>query len=363
MARAIALGRQALGSTSPNPSVGAVIVRDDRVVGEGFTLPPGQGHAEINALAEAGELANGATLYVTLEPCCHFGRTPPCADAIIAAGVERVVYAVTDPNPRVAGGGVAALQSAGIQAERCPDPRADELHEAFAKHIVTGLPFVVAKFAMSLDGKIATRTGDSMWITGPLARARVQQMRKELDGIMVGVGTALADDPQLTARDGSGKPLPRELQPVRVVLDSGARTPATARMLQQPGRTVIATAGDVSADRRSALESAGAELVEFRGTDGRVDLAELLRWLGASGMTSLLVEGGGGVLGTMLDAKLIDKVQAFIGPVLIGGSKARAPIEGVGAELMADTLKLEHTRLEKIGPDWLITAYPEHQDD
>ena len=252
MRRAIALARGALGTTSPNPAVGAVVARDGDgvVIGEGWTRPAGQRHAEIGALRQAGAAARGATLYVTLEPCCHYGRTPPCTDAIIAAGVGRVIYAVTDPNPRVSGGGVAALREAGIAVERQPNPEAGALYEAFAKHITTGMPYVVAKFAMSLDGKIATRAGHSQWITGPEARARVQQMRKEMDGIMVGIGTALADDPLLTARDGDGRPLPVAWQPTRVVLDSAGRLPATARMLRQPGRTIIATGNGVGGDRR-----------------------------------------------------------------------------------------------------------------
>ena len=358
MARAIALAQSALGSTSPNPTVGAVIVGEAGVVGEGFTLPPGQAHAEIGALQQAGPAAAGATLYCTLEPCCHYGRTPPCTDAIIGAGIARVVFAVTDPNPRVSGGGAAALRAAGVDVEHRPDPKAEVLYEAFAKHVTTGLPFVVAKFAMSLDGKIATRTGDSQWITGPDARARVQQMRKELDGIMVGIGTALADDPQLTARDDNGGTLPTDLQPLRVVVDSDARTPPAARMLRQPGRTLIATAGDTNSSRAAALQDAGAEVLSFPGTDGRVNLSGLLEHLGQQGVVSLLVEGGGGVLGAMADARLIDKFAVFIGPMLIGGAAARSPVEGSGATTMADVLRLDCVAAEAIGPDWLITGYP-----
>lgn len=358
MARAIALARFALGSTSPNPAVGAVIVAETGVVGEGFTLPPGQAHAEIGALRQAGPAAAGATLYCTLEPCCHYGRTPPCTDSIIAAGITRVVYAVTDPNPRVSGSGAESLRAAGVKVEHRPNPTAEALYEAFAKHVTTGMPFVVAKFAMSLDGKIATRTGDSQWITGPDARARVQQMRKELDGIMVGIGTALADDPQLTARNDDGEPLPVNLQPLRVVVDSDARTPPSARMLHQPGRTLIATSGASDRSRCAALQDAGAEVLSFPGTDGRVNLSGLLEHLGKLGVVSLLVEGGGGVLGAMLDARLIDKLSVFLGPMLIGGAAARSPIEGAGATTMADVLRLERTTTESIGPDWLITGYP-----
>ena len=363
MARAIALARSALGSTSPNPAVGAVIVNETGVIGEGFTLPPGQAHAEVGALSQAGRAASGATLYCTLEPCCHHGRTPPCTDAIIAAGIRRVVYAVTDPNPRVSGGGANALRSAGVEVETYQSNEAEVLYEAFAKHMTTGLPFVLAKFAMSLDGKIATRTGDSQWITGPQARSRVQRMRKELDGIMVGIGTTLADDPQLTARDDDGNALPVNLQPLRIVVDSDARTPPGARMLRQPGRTLIATAANPDAARVQALEEAGAEVLAFPGTDGRVNLSELLEHLGREGSVSILVEGGGRVLGAMLDARLIDKVSVFIGPMLIGGAAARSPVEGNGATTMADVLRLDRTAMEPIGPDWLITGYPSRGGD
>ena len=358
MARALGLARDALGSTSPNPAVGAVIVRDGGVVGEGYTLPPGQAHAEVGALRQAGAAAQGATLYVTLEPCCHYGRTPPCTDAIIAAGVSRVIYAAADPNPRVDGGGVAALRAAGLIVEHRPEPAADDLYRAFGKHIRTGRPFVVAKFAMSLDGKIATRTGHSQWITGPAARGRVQQLRKEMDAIMVGIGTALADDPQLTARDGCGNPLAANWQPVRVTLDSAARLPLAARMLRQPGRTIAATAGGADAGRCAALSDAGAEVKAFPGSDGRVNLSGLLDYLGEQGIVSVLAEGGSATLGALLDAGLVDQVQAFIAPTLIGGAAASSPIAGVGAAMMADAIPLCNATMEQIGPDWLITGYP-----
>ncbi len=358
MARAIRLARSALGTTSPNPAVGAVIVRDGVVVGEGYTLRPGQSHAEIGALKQAGEAARGATLYATLEPCCHYGRTPPCTEAIIAAGVGRVVYAVGDPNPRVDGGGVVALRAAGISVEQRWSYQAEELYEAFAKHVTTGRPFVIAKFAMSLDGKIATRTGASQWITGPEARAHVQQLRKELDGIMVGIGTVLADDPQLTARDADGNPLPSDRQPARIVVDSNARIPPESRMLRQPGRTIVATGGSVGISRSALLEEAGAIVRSFPGSDGRVNLTALLEYLGDEGIVSVLVEGGGSVLGAMLDGGLIDKVCAFIAPALIGGAGAPSPVAGSGAAVMDDVLRLERASMEQIGPDWLITGYP-----
>jgi diaminohydroxyphosphoribosylaminopyrimidine deaminase / 5-amino-6-(5-phosphoribosylamino)uracil reductase len=360
MDRAFALARQALGSTSPNPAVGAVVVRDNEIIGEGYTLPPGQSHAEIGALEQAGAAARGATLYVTLEPCCNFGRTPPCTRAVIAAGIKDVHIASLDPNPTVSGRGCRELEAAGISVIRQEHPQATQLYEAFAKHINTGIPFVCAKFAMSLDGKIATRTGHSQWVTGPQARGLVQRMRRECDAIMVGVNTVLADNPQLTARDDSGMPLER--QPCRVVLDSQARTPPQARLLQEPGRTLIFTGQAAPVDRRDALVRAGAEVAPT-STDplGWVDPEEVLVELGRRGVVSLLVEGGGTVLGSLFDAGLVDKVQAFIAPVIIGGHQAASPVEGQGVQCMAQAWRLAGAGLEPVGQDWLITGYPRRE--
>ncbi|MCE2462923.1 MAG: bifunctional diaminohydroxyphosphoribosylaminopyrimidine deaminase/5-amino-6-(5-phosphoribosylamino)uracil reductase RibD, partial [Dehalococcoidia bacterium] len=239
MRQALALARLALGTTSPNPAVGAVIVRDGVVVGEGFTQPPGHAHAEVMALQQAGRNSRDASLYVTLEPCCTYGRTPPCTQAIIAAGISEVHAAITDPNPRVNGKGLSELEATGIKVYRGDgEEEAREMYEAFARHVNTGLPFVTAKFAMSLDGKIATHTGDSKWVTGPLARGHVQEMRRTCDAIMVGVNTVLRDNPRLTARDRDGSLLSR--QPLRVILDSKARTPTDAILLSEPGLTFIA---------------------------------------------------------------------------------------------------------------------------
>ena len=361
MRRALALARQAVGSVSPNPAVGAVVVRDGVIVGEGFTRPPGQGHAEIGALAQAGSRAKGATLYTTLEPCCHYGRTPPCTDAIIAAGIGQVIAAAIDPNPQVAGKGMAALQAAGIATAFAEIDGVRELYEAFAKHIATGQPFVTAKFAMSLDGKIATYSGDSQWITGPQARARVQRLRRESDAIMVGINTLLADDPLLTAREPDGSPRPA--QPLRVVLDSHCRTPPTARMLGEPGATLIATVPEAPAEAAAGLRAAGAEVLPVAAdAAGMVDIGEVLAELGRRGIVSLLVEGGGITLGTLFDRGLVDKVYVFIAPVIIGGRQAASPIEGHGAARMAEAWPVTQTRMEQIGPDWLIVGYPERGD-
>jgi diaminohydroxyphosphoribosylaminopyrimidine deaminase/5-amino-6-(5-phosphoribosylamino)uracil reductase len=359
MQRAIGLARQVLGSTSPNPAVGAVIVRDGLEIGCGSTLPPGQRHAEIGALEQAGEASKGATLYTSLEPCCNFGRTPPCTQAIIAAGIARVHLAALDPNPRVLGQGCAELRSAGIEVVIGEESEsAHEIYEAFAKHVTTGIPFVSAKFAMSLDGKIATRTGDSKWVTSPESRSMVQQMRRETDGILVGVNTVLADDPRLTARGPDGNPLPR--QPLRVVVDSRCRTPGESGLFGQTGHTLIACTEKAPSENVARLERAGAEVLHLpSGEDGRVNLGELLAELGRRDVVSLMAEGGGTVLGSLFDAGLVDKVYAFIAPLIIGGSRASSPVEGRGAEHMAGAWRMEGASFQTVGPDWLVVGYPE----
>ena len=357
MKQALALAWQALGTTSPNPAVGAVVVKDRRALGEGCTQPPGQSHAEVVALERSGDQAFGASLYVTLEPCCDHGRTPPCTEAIIAAGIHEVHAATLDPNPRVDGRGLAQLEAAGIKVHSGEGgEEAKELYEAFAKHIRTGLPFVTAKFAMSLDGKIATRTGDSRWITGPEARAYVHEMRRTSDAIMVGLNTVLGDDPQLTARDSEGNPLDR--QPLRVVLDSLARTPPEARIFGQPGHTLVSVAR-ADRDRMGRLADAGAEVLELPADgEGMVDLGALLQALGQRGVVSVLVEGGGTLLGSLFDLGLVDRVAAFIAPTIVGGSGALSPVGGAGAATMARSIRLGRTMTRQFGEDILVVGYP-----
>ena len=362
MAQAIKLARGVLGATSPNPAVGAVIVRDGQAVGRGATRPPGQAHAEVVALEEAGSLARGASLYVTLEPCCHWGRTPPCTRAVMEAGIAEVIVAATDPNPSVSGGGIAELRAAGIPVTELPadspeNAEAQVLYEGFAKHVTTGMPFTVAKFAMSLDGKIATHTGDSKWVTGPDARALVQQMRRETDAIMVGANTVVADDPQLTARDVDNSPLPR--QPLRVTLDSHCRMPVRSQLLRQPGQTLVYTTATAPAGNVSGLLRAGADVVAVGATaEGLVNPEEVLADLGQRGVVNLLVEGGGKILGSLFDSGLVDKIHAFVAPVIIGGAEAASPVEGRGPALMAQALRLHGTTIRQTGADWLITGYP-----
>ncbi len=362
MERALELARSALGSTSPNPSVGAVVVKDGVEVGWGATSPPGQNHAEINALQQAGASALGSILYTTLEPCSIFGRTPPCTKAIIDAGVAQVHVAAIDPNPMISGSGCAELRSAGIDVQLGEQSEAARsLYEAFAKHIKTSIPFVNVKFAMSLDGKIAAASGDSKWVTGVEARSLVQQMRRESDAVLVGVNTVLADDPQMTARDADRNLLQR--QPLRVVVDSRCRTPASARMLKQPGCTVIATTLRTPDSRIEQLTLAGADALSLpTAPDGRVNLQALLEELGRRGVVSLLVEGGGQLLGSLFDQALVDKVFAFIASVIIGGETAVSPVEGRGADSMAKAWNIQRAELTHVGPDWLISGYPQRKD-
>ena len=335
MRRALELACAAVGSTSPNPPVGAVVARDGRIVGEGHTQPTGGEHAEIVALRQAGELARGSTLYVTLEPCSHQGRTPPCTDAIITAGVEEVHASVVDPNPQVSGRGLAQLQQAGIPVT-LGEGRGDseELIAPHAKFITTGMPLVTAKFAMSLDGKVATRTGDSKWITSKESRRYVHTLRAQSDAILAGIGTVLADDPQLTARDSDGAPLPR--QPLRVIADSNGRLPPDATLLSQPGRTLVFVS-DGAAMQQPGAHSQSAEWIAAPGHDGRVDLRVMLSELGRRQITSLFVEGGGALLGSLFDEGLVDRVIGFVAPVIVGGDDAPSPVSGLrigcGAQL------------------------------
>ena len=354
MSRALSLAEKAVGTVSPNPPVGAVLVKDGEIVGEGYTQPPGQAHAEIVAIREAGPKADGATLYTTLEPCNHQGRTGPCTDAIIAAGVAEVRSAVTDPNPGVKGGGLSRLAEAGVTTSTGEQAReASTLIEAYSKFVTTGTPFVTAKFAMSLDGKIATKTGSSKWITGEQARTYSHGLRAASDAVMVGINTVLADDPQLTARDDSGVPLER--QPLRVVVDSRGRTPPDARMLAEPGSTLVATAGEAAPALQSAKE--GVETVVKPASEGTVDLEALLIYLGEREVTSVLVEGGGALLGTLFDRALVDKVYAFIAPVIVGGATAPTPVAGTGIEQIADAMRLRDVEVLTLGEDFAIVGY------
>ncbi|HLB26527.1 MAG TPA: bifunctional diaminohydroxyphosphoribosylaminopyrimidine deaminase/5-amino-6-(5-phosphoribosylamino)uracil reductase RibD [Dehalococcoidia bacterium] len=365
MQRALELARAALGTTSPNPTVGAVVVLDGEIVGEGAYSGPGTPHAEIVALERAGEAARGATVYVTLEPCSHSRardgqpRTP-CAQALIAAGVARVVYSIDDPDERTAGSGAASLAAAGIAVQAGEgEAEARRINEAFIKHRTRGLPFVVAKFAASLDGRIAAASGDSRWVSGPRTLEWAHELRTRVDAILVGSSTVVVDDPLLTARPG-GRDAVR--QPLRVVVDSRGRTPPMARVLGGPARTLIATLESAPERWRAALQAAGAEVLSFPEDGGRVDLQALLRELAERDVLSLLVEGGGVILGGFFDRGLVDKLHAVIAPLIIGAEDAPAAVAGRGAYRMADALRLRDITVERLGEDLLVTGYPQYPE-
>lgn len=356
---ALNLARNATGRTSPNPLVGAVIVREGRIVGAGWHRKAGTPHAEIHALNMAGNLAKGATLYVTLEPCSHHGRTGPCAEAVVKAGIKRCVIAMEDPNPKVAGKGIAILKQAGIEV-CCGvlEKEAHELNEVFLKWITTKRPFVVLKTAMSLDGKIATATGKSQWITGEAARQKGHVFRDIYDSILVGIGTVLADDPSLTTRlpNQAGK------NPVRIIVDSQARTPLNAKVITDgQARTIIAVSDMAPAERVKALQDAGAEVIvavdQSKTDQSKVDLSILMEKLGDMEISSVYVEGGGTVNFSMLQAGLVDKVHAFIAPKLIGGKTALTPVEGDGFAELNEAVELERMTTEMVGEDIMLTGY------
>ena len=361
MTRALALARKALGTTSPNPAVGAVVVRDGQVVGQGYTRPPPGPHAEVVALQQADRSARGAALYVTLEPCCHHGRTPPCTDAILAAGIAEVHVALLDPDPQVNGAGLSRLQAAGLSVHLGEEEAsARRLNEAYIKHRTQGLPFVIAKFAASLDGRIAAASGNSRWVSGPEARQWAHRLRAQVDAIAVGSNTVVIDDPSLTARP-RGREAAR--QPLRVVVDTRGRTPPTAQVLASAGgaaRTLIATAEASSPAWRAALEAAGAQVLPLPKDGDHVDLLALLRLLAQRGVLSLLVEGGGVLLGAFFDKGLVDKVHAVISPTIIGAADAPAAVAGKGAYRMADALRLRDVTVRRLGEDMLVTGYPQY---
>ena len=354
MREALRIAEYARGRTSPNPLVGAVIVRDGTIVASGWHRAAGEPHAEIHALRMAGELARGATLYVTLEPCAHHGRTGPCAEAVIAAGLARVVVALSDPNPLVAGRGIHLLTAAGIEVTTgiCED-EARRQNEIFLKWVTTKRPFVTLKTAMTLDGKIASHTGASQWITGAAARARVHAYRNEYDAILVGIGTVLADDPSLTTRleHGTGK------NPLRIVLDSEARTPLDAKLVADGAAPTIIVVSERADHRRvNLLRACGAEVVTLGAQ--RVDIAALLDYLGARDITSLFVEGGAAVNWSLLAGGSVNKVHAFIAPMLMGGETAKTPIGGTGFDSPQTALRLRDVTVEQLGVDILVTGYP-----
>lgn len=354
MARALTLARRGLGGTSPNPLVGAVVVRAGQVVGEGYHRRAGEAHAERLALERAGKLARGGTLYVTLEPCRHTGRTPPCTEAVLAAGVRRVVYALADPNPHVRGGGGEFLRSRGVEVQSgLLEEESRELNEVFVKWVTTGLPFVYLKAAMSLDGRIATRTGDSRWISNETSRAWVHRLRSRVDGILAGIGTVLADDPLLTPR----VPGPVKRLPLRIVVDPQLKTPPGTRLFSDPAPILIAGGEEAPEKRREALRKRGAEVLSLPTDRGRLVLKPLLEHLGRRPVTSLLVEGGAEIFASFLNEGLADKLFLFYAPILIGGTKAKSMMGGLGAATVEEAIKLSPVKVTRMKGNLLLETY------
>jgi diaminohydroxyphosphoribosylaminopyrimidine deaminase/5-amino-6-(5-phosphoribosylamino)uracil reductase len=358
MEQALSLARLALGQVSPNPAVGATVIKNNTIIGKGYTQPPGSSHAEIVALKQAGREARGSAMYVTLEPCCLFGRTPPCSQAIIAAGINEVHMAMLDPNPSVYGRGKEELEKAGIKTfvgEHMKEAKG--INEAYSRFITCGIPFVTAKFAMSLDGKLATYSGDSKWISSDESRQYAHNLRKTIDAIMTGVNTVLADNPHLTARCSGGRGGTAKKQPLRIIVDGRGRTPITARVFNEPGETLLVWGRPASPKEKAAFARVGAEILEMPSVDGYIDLEKLLEILGKRQITSILVEGGGILLGSLFDQRLVDKVIAFIAPIIIGGEEAKTAVGGKGVAKVVDSLKLEHVTQERFGQDIMITGY------
>ena len=355
MKMALELAEQGRGWTSPNPMVGAVIVRDETIVGRGFHQAAGGPHAEIHALNDAGEKAKGATLYVTLEPCNHTGRTPPCTQAILQSGIQRVVAGMKDPNPGVTGGGLDFLKRQGLDVSvGVCENACRRLNEIFIKSVTTSLPFVVLKCAATLDGRIATRTGDSKWITNPLSRQFVHELRHAVDAIMVGIGTVLKDNPRLTTRLEGRK----VSDPTRIVLDTHLSIPLNARLLHltSDSDTLIVTGRSAPAEKKRMLERPGVRFLMLDDASGRIDLAALAGELSRMGITSLLIEGGSRVNGSALRAGIVDKVYIFYAPKIYGGDGV--PVcAGPGAEFMDQSMKLKDISVRRFEDDVMIEGY------
>jgi len=356
MKTALDLALKGQGFTSPNPMVGAVVVKNRKVVGKGFHEAAGKAHAEVNAIDAAGKNAQGATLYVTLEPCNHTGRTPPCTKKILAAGIKRVVFAMSDPNPDVDGGGKDYLISCGVDVTSgvCEDAAARQ-NEAFLKYIKTKRPFVIVKCASTLDGRIATRTGDSRWVTNSRSRKYVHRLRQACDGIMVGINTVKTDNPSLTTRlDGI-----KCRDPIRVILDTNLSIDEDARVLQltSDSDTIIVTSPSAPEDKKLRLEEKGARVVKSQLKDGWIDMDYLMGSLGTNGITSLLIEGGGRVIASAFHAKIVDKINFFYGARILGGDDGIPVCQGPGPKLMKASISVKNVKVRQFGDDVMVEGY------
>ncbi|MBI3990526.1 MAG: bifunctional diaminohydroxyphosphoribosylaminopyrimidine deaminase/5-amino-6-(5-phosphoribosylamino)uracil reductase RibD [Candidatus Omnitrophica bacterium] len=353
MKLALELAKRGLGKVSPNPLVGAVIVKSNKIIASAWHNRFGGHHAEVSALRKAGLNAKGATLYVNLEPCCHYGKTPPCADAIIKSKIKSVVVAMADPNPLVRGKGISQLRRSGIKVHTgLLKGEAEELNKPFVKYITKKLPFVTVKVGQSIDGKIATSSGGSKWITSLDSRRFSQRLRAGADAILVGVNTLNRDNPRLTVRTGVLK-----RQPAVVILDSGLSSRMGAKVFRQNRKVIIATAGDIPPLKMKIFKKRGIDVYNFSGRSGRVSLKKLLKFLAKKGIAHVLIEGGGEVIASALSEKVVDRIYFFIAPKIIGGRNSVTSVEGEGVKSVSRALQLKQIKTRRIGVDFLIEGY------
>lgn len=354
MKRALELAKLGEGRVNPNPLVGAVIVKDGRIIGEGYHKAFGGPHAEVNAFSNALEDVTGAHMYVTLEPCSHYGKTPPCAKAIVEKRIKKVTIAMKDPNPMVSGNGIDILRKNGIEVEvGVMEEEAKALNEIFIKYITTKLPFCILKTASTLDGKISTFTGDSKWITGEKSREYVHQIRNKVSSIMVGIETVIKDNPSLTTRIKEKK----GRNPIRIIIDSKGRIPLDAKLLYEEGSTIIVTTQKASEEKLIKLKELGVEIIKTPLKNERVDLVYLMKELGERKIDSILLEGGGTLSYSALKEGIVDKVMTFIAPKIIGGRDSKTPVEGDGIEFMKDAINLKNIEVQRFDEDILIQGY------
>ncbi len=362
MERALQLAERGMGYTNPNPLVGAVIVKEGKIIGEGYHEFFGGPHAEINAFKNAAEAVSGSTMYVTLEPCSHYGKTPPCAKTIVEKGIKKIVIAMKDPNPQVSGRGIKLLQDNGIEViTGILEERSRKLNEIYLKYITTGLPFCILKSAMTLDGKTAAVSGDSKWITNEESRQYVHRLRHRVSAVMAGIGTVIRDDPFLNTRlpDGNGR------DPIRVIVDSSARIPLAANVLNLNSQTgtILATTELAEDGKLRELERKGTEIIITPPAGGRVDLKALMKALGERRIDSVLLEGGGELNYSAVEADIVDKINIFIAPKLIGGSKAGTPLGGEGRQYMKEAVILKELKTRIFGEDIMIEGYIKKEDE
>ena len=355
MRLALSLARKGMEGASPNPMVGAVVVKNGKIVGQGYHKMYGEAHAEVNALHDAGRAAKGGTLYLNLEPCCHFGKTPPCTDAVIKAGIKRVVAGMTDPNPKVSGKGFEILKKAKVDVEiGVLEEECRKLNEGFIKRITTGRPFVILKIAASLDGKTATKYRESKWITSEASRLHVHKLRKQVDAVMTGIGTVLADDPLLTPRGGRVKKLP-----LRVVVDSSLRVPSTAKIVGV--NTLFVTTDSASVEKAELLETKGSKVKIFKSRNGKVDMTIVMDYLGKKGINSMMLEAGPELSASLIREGLVDKVVFFYAPRIIGGIDAPGMVGGSGIDKLAEAIPIKDIVAKRCGEDIMIEGYV-HRD-